>query len=136
MKRMLHVQQLQDELLRDDADNSTQVEERVTQNSVRAPIRKASSMGRDGSIAGTSQTAFWGSHFIAGQVAGMCGYPFAYPGDFIKCRVQFMTPAEAAKVRVIPEMKKVIRTEGLRGLYRGLWSPFFLFGITSSAYFE
>ncbi|XP_017854114.2 LOW QUALITY PROTEIN: mitochondrial magnesium exporter 1, partial [Drosophila busckii] len=70
--------------------------------------------------------------FIAGGVGGMCSVITGYPLDTIKVRLQTMplpTVGQTPRYKgVIDCAVKIIRHEGVRGLYRGISAP--LVGVT------
>lgn len=63
---------------------------------------------------------------FAGGMAGVAYWTIGYPADFIKTRVQSgalrgttSSSSQAPDVRVIPAILEVLKTSGIRGLYRG-----------------
>lgn len=53
---------------------------------------------------------------IAGGVGGMCLWTSIFPFDVVKSRIQ----VESSRKKMIVILRKVLREEGIRGLYKGL----------------
>ena len=53
---------------------------------------------------------------IAGGIGGMCLWTSIFPFDVVKSRIQIESSTES----MTSVLKKVVRTEGVRGLYKGL----------------
>ena len=61
--------------------------------------------------------------FLSGGVGGICVVLVGHPLDLIKVRMQTAGAAEAASQSVVGMFSTTFRTEGVRGLYRGVSAP-------------
>jgi len=75
-------------------------------------------------------------HFLAGSVGGLAGVVIGYPFDTIRVRLQ--TQSSGVYKSVLDCMLKIIKYEGVVGLYKGLSTPLvattFLKAITFSSF--
>jgi solute carrier family 25 (mitochondrial carnitine/acylcarnitine transporter), member 20/29 len=70
--------------------------------------------------------------FIAGNVGGLMGICTVYPLDTVKVRLQTHKEYTSS----FDVLKKMIKTDGFRSLYRGLTSPAMGFGLTFAVSFS
>jgi solute carrier family 25 carnitine/acylcarnitine transporter 20/29 len=61
--------------------------------------------------------------FLSGGVGGICVVLVGHPLDLIKVRMQTAGAAAAASQSVVSMFSTTFRTEGIRGLYRGVSAP-------------
>ncbi len=70
--------------------------------------------------------------FIAGNTGGLIGITVVYPLDTAKIRLQ-VYPQYTSAFQVINHM---VKTDGVKSLYRGLLSPAMGFGLTFAISFR
>jgi hypothetical protein len=61
----------------------------------------------------------WKKSFYAGAFAGMCGLSISVPVDLLKSRAQIV---KDGKLNQIAEIKSILKSEGVLGMYRGFWA--------------
>ncbi|CAJ0566987.1 unnamed protein product, partial [Mesorhabditis spiculigera] len=69
--------------------------------------------------------------FLAGSVAGAAGIFFGYPLDTVKTRLQ----TSSSYSGIIQCVGKVLKTEGVLGMYKGVTAPCLFAGIQHSLLF-
>ncbi|KAF0975442.1 hypothetical protein FDP41_005436 [Naegleria fowleri] len=75
---------------------------------------------------------FW-KDFVAGNIGGMCGILAGHPFDTLKVRIQ--TQPQKYNGDIFNTLYRIVKNEGVHGLYKGLASPLFGVGILNSIIF-
>lgn len=70
--------------------------------------------------------------FVAGNVGGLIGISVVYPLDTAKIRMQTHTQYKSTS----DVLRKMVQTDGVQSLYRGLASPAAGFGLTFAISFR
>merc|ERR1719204_836597 len=86
----------------------------------------------------TDEVRHYIPHFLAGQVAGMCGAVVSHPMDTVKTRMQIDMIASTGPSHsrnTIGILRHILVTDGLRNLYKGILPPLLGYGLSSSLVF-
>ena len=77
------------------------------------------------------------NHFIAGEIAGMCGAFVSYPMDTVKTRIQIemIQHNTVHRASTLSILRQITIKDGIRSIYKGVLFPFLGYGIASSFVF-